>query len=112
MSSMRDESGNVTPYQARHVVFQTDDQLSTSQGAAGVRVASAPTEDVEPRYQYQPHHPLAIKDGKWKGYVAYPNINLTEQFVDALQATRAYEANVGVMEITKGMSQQTLRILA
>jgi flagellar basal-body rod protein FlgC len=112
MSSMRDESGNVKPYQARYVVFQTDDQLSTSQGAAGVRVASVQTEDVEPRYQYQPHHPLAIKEGKWKGWVAYPNVNMTEQFVDALQATRAYEANVGVMEITKGMSQQTLRILA
>jgi flagellar basal-body rod protein FlgC len=43
--------------------------------------------------------------------VAYPNINMTAEFVDALVATRAYEANVGVLEMTKGMSQQTLRIL-
>jgi flagellar basal-body rod protein FlgC len=36
---------------------------------------------------------------------------MTAEMVDALVATRAYEANVGAMEITKNMSQQTLRIL-
>ena len=112
MSSLRDENGNVQPYKARHVIFQTDDQLVTSQGAAGVRVSEVKTENVEPNYQYQPNHPLAIKDGKWKGYVAYPNVDMTKEMVNALDATRAYEANIGVMEITKGMAQQTLRILA
>ena len=37
---------------------------------------------------------------------------MTAEFVDALEATRAYEANVGVIEVTKSMGQQTLRILA
>jgi flagellar basal-body rod protein FlgC len=37
---------------------------------------------------------------------------MTEQFVDALEATRAYEANIGVIEVTKNMGQQTLRIVA
>jgi flagellar basal-body rod protein FlgC len=37
---------------------------------------------------------------------------MTTEFVDALGATRAYEANVGVIEITKDMSRQTLQILA
>ena len=55
---------------------------------------------------------FAIKDGKWKGYVAYPNIDLTTQMVDALESTRAYEANVGVMDITKNISRETLTILA
>jgi flagellar basal-body rod protein FlgC len=31
--------------------------------------------------------------------------------VDALVATRAYEANLGVMELSKNMAQQSLRIL-
>jgi flagellar basal-body rod protein FlgC len=44
--------------------------------------------------------------------VAYPNVNMTTEMVDALEATRAYEANIGVMEVSKGMAQQTLRILA
>lgn len=34
------------------------------------------------------------------------------EFTDALEATRAYEANIGVIDVTKDMAQQTLRILA
>ncbi len=112
MSSLRNENGDVEPYQARFVVFQTDEDLSTPDGAAGVKVASVETETIEPNYKYQPNHPLAIQQGDHKGYVAYPNINMTAEFVDALEATRAYEANVGVIEATKSMGAQALRILA
>jgi flagellar basal-body rod protein FlgC len=112
MSATRNENGELEPYRARFVVLQTDDELVTSQGAAGVKVASVETEQIEPLYKYQPNHPHAIRDGQWKGYVAYPNIDMTTEFVDALEATRSYEANIGVIEITKNMSQQTLRILA
>ena len=86
--------------------------MQTSSGAKGVEVASIETETVEPIYKYEPGHPEAIKDGPHKGYVAYPNIDMTREFVDAMEATRAYEANIGVMEITKNLGQQTLRILA
>jgi len=34
------------------------------------------------------------------------------EMVDALVASRAYEANIGAMEITKNMATQSLRILA
>jgi flagellar basal-body rod protein FlgC len=112
MSTTRNENGELQPYQARYVTFQTDDELTTSQGASGVKVASVEVENIEPIYKFQPNHPHAIQEGKWKGYVAYPNINLTAEFVDALEATRSYEANVGVIEISKNMAQQTLRILA
>ncbi len=112
ISSLQDEQGNAKPYQPRFTVFQTDDSQVAEGGAAGVKVASVETDDIEPLYRYQPDHPLAIKEGKWKDYVAYPNINLNEQFVDSLEATRSYEANIGVMEITKNMSRQSLSILA
>ena len=111
ISSLKDENGEANPYRAREVVFQTDDSLSMS-GASGVKVSEVKTSDADPLYRYQPNHPLAIQDGKWKGYVAYPNIDLTTQMVDALESTRAYEANVGVMEITKNLSRETLTILA
>lgn len=111
MSTTRDENGEIAPFQARYVVLQTDDSLKTNEGAMGVKVAAVETETVEPRYKYEPNSPLAITSGRWKGYVAYPNVNMTTEMVDALEATRAYEANVGVIEVSKSMAQQTLRIL-
>lgn len=111
MSTLRNENGEVAPYQARYVVFETDESKSTQEGAIGVRVASVETEDAEPLYKYQPNHPLAIQEGKYKGYVAYPNINMVNEFVDAMEAARAYEANIGVIETTKNISSQTLRIV-
>ena len=112
MSTLQDEDGNAKPYQPRFTILQTDDSITARGGAAGVKVASVEVDDKEPLYRYQPDHPLAIKEGKWKGYVAYPNINLNEQFVDALEATRSYEANIGVMEISKSLGRQSLSILA
>ncbi len=112
ISSVRNENGEIAPYQERFVVFQPDEDLQTADGAIGVKVSSVRTESVEPEHRYQPGHPLAIQSGKWKGYVAYPKINMMSQFVDSLVATRAYEANLGVMEVTKGMSEQSLRIIA
>jgi len=111
ISSLKDENGEANPYRAREVVFQSDDQMSIN-GAAGVKVDEVKISEADPLYRYHPNHPLAIKDGKWKGYVAYPNIDLTTQMVDALESTRAYEANVGVMEITKNIGRETLTILA
>ncbi|PHS03415.1 MAG: flagellar basal body rod protein FlgC [Blastopirellula sp.] len=108
MSTLRDENGKVAPYKARHVIFKTDDQISTASGAMGVKVDSVEVDELEPLTRYQPNHPLADDEG----YVAYPKIDMTEQFVNAMEATRAYEANIGVIEMTKGMAQQSLRILA
>ena len=112
MSTQRNENGDIEPYQSRYVVFQTDESVKLPGGAAGVKVSSVETETVEPRYKFQPNHPLAIQTGSRKGYVAYPNVNLTMEFVDALEAMRAYEANIGVIEVTKNLGAQTLTILA
>jgi flagellar basal-body rod protein FlgC len=111
MSSLRNEKGEIKPYQQRFVVFQPDEDMQTRDGAVGVKVSEIRTENVEPDYRYQPTHPLAIKAGKMKGYVAYPKIDMMSEFVDSLVATRAYEANLGVMEISKNMEEQTLRII-
>jgi flagellar basal-body rod protein FlgC len=93
-------------------VFQTDDRADAPLGAAGVQVSSIETDRSEPRWKYQPGHPDAVKEGPKAGYVAYPNIDMTTEFVDALNATRAYEANIGAIEVSKDLMQQTLKILA
>ncbi|MBX7169199.1 MAG: flagellar basal body rod protein FlgC [Pirellulales bacterium] len=108
MSTTHNEAGERVPYQPRYVVFQTDADVRHPERASGVKVSSIEISDVDPRMKYQPGHP----DADARGYVAYPNIDLTSEFVDALEATRAYEANIGVIEVTKNMSEQTLRIVA
>jgi flagellar basal-body rod protein FlgC len=111
LSTTRNEAGELDPYRPRFVIFKTDETVG-SHGGAGVKVASVEIDDVEPLYKYQPHHPNAIQEGPRKGYVGYPNVNMMTEFTDALEAARAYEANLGAMEIAKNMAQQTLRILA
>jgi len=112
MSSLRNEKGEIEPYKARYTIFEADESVTSSPGSAGVKVASVETENVEPRYKYQPDHPLAIKEGPHKGFVAYPQIDMTREMVDAMEATRAYEANIGVIEMSKSLLQQSLKILA
>lgn len=111
MSTTRDENGNMAPYQSRFVVLNTDSSLASDSSAVGVKVVSIEREQVDPIYKYEPNHPHAITTGDRKGWVAYPNVDMNAEFVDALLATRAYEANVGLVEITKGMGQQLLRLI-
>ena len=111
MSTLKNEAGENKPYQPRFVIFETAEEQAEG-GAAGVKIAKVEIDDSEPLYRFQPDHPLAITEGKWKGYVAYPNVDMNEQFVDALEASRSYEANIGVMEVTKGLARQSLSILA
>ncbi|MDZ7619337.1 MAG: flagellar basal body rod protein FlgC [Patescibacteria group bacterium] len=111
ISTTHNELGEPEAYQPRFVIFQPDESVGAN-GAAGVRVASVEVDDVEPIWRYQPHHPDAVKEGPHAGYVAYPNINMMTEFTDAMEAARAYEANLGVIDITKDIQNQTLRILA
>ena len=111
LSTTHNEQGERVPYQPRYVIFQTDDSVGKD-GAAGVRVGSVQIANLPPRWKFDPDHPEAMKDGPHQGYVAYPNINMMTEFTNAMEAARAYEANLGAMEITKDLEQQTLRILA
>jgi flagellar basal-body rod protein FlgC len=111
ISTTHNERGEPEPFQPRYVVFQADSGNASPHGGVGVKVSSVEVEETEPLYKFEPQNPLAMKEGPRKGYVAYPNINLTAEFVDALEATRAYEANIGVIETTKNLGAQTLRIL-
>ncbi len=111
INSTRNENGELAPYRGRFVILETDKAMQTSSGGIGVKVKSVEQETIEPTYKYEPHHPHAIKEGPRQGYVAYPSVNLNAEFVDAMLATRAYEANIGMMEMTKNMAQQALRII-
>ena len=112
LSTTHNEAGETAPYQRKFAVFQTDQPDDVVAGGVGVKVSSIETAHSEPRWKYQPGHPDAVKEGPRQGWVAYPNIDMTTEFVDSLNATRAYEANIGAIEVAKDLSQQTLKILA
>lgn len=59
-----------------------------------------------PLMKYDPGHVDANEDG----YVAYPKINVMEEMVDMIQASRAYEANVSAMNTSKNMALSALEI--
>jgi flagellar basal-body rod protein FlgC len=111
ISTTRNESGELEPYQPKFVIFQTDPGVGAN-GAPGVKVASVQTAKAEPKLKYEPSNPDAAKTGPNAGYVAYPNVNMMTELTDAMETARAYEANLGTMEITKDLEQQTLKILA
>jgi flagellar basal-body rod protein FlgC len=111
ISSTRDEKGELKPFEEKLVVLQTDPTVG-SNGAAGVKAIACPPRNVEPLYKFDPDNPEAIKEGPHKGYVAYPNVKMMDQFSDAIVAARVYEANLGVMQIAKDMEQQSLKIIA
>lgn len=108
MSTTRNENGEPQAYIPKYVTFQTDAELATTGGGQGVKVATVEPSKEPPIVKHDPGHP----DADANGYVAYPNIDMTMEFVDALEATRAYEANIGVIEVSKDMTARTLQILA
>jgi flagellar basal-body rod protein FlgC len=59
-----------------------------------------------PVMKYDPQHP----DADEKGYVAMPNINVMEEMVNMISATRGYEANVTALKAAKEMASRALEI--
>lgn len=55
---------------------------------------------------YDPGHPDANADG----YVELPNVNIVNEMVDMITASRAYEANVTVISAAKSMVNAALNI--
>lgn len=97
-------------YQRKQVVFQEremsfDDTLNKVSGG-GVRVSRTVElgEDVNP--VYDPTNPIADENG----YVYYPNVNNSEEQIDLLETTRAYEANLTALSVVKAMAAKALEI--
>ncbi len=103
------EDGTIQPYRRRCVTFAPD---QASGEGPGVHVSEIWEHPSEFKLRYDPGHPHAIKDGPNAGYVQYPNVNITMEYVDAMEAARAYEANIAVMNVTKAMVQQSIQLFA
>ena len=105
-NTTHDAAGKVNPYRRRFVVFAPGHPDKAA--APGVRVTEVKTDMSPLPKRFEPGHP----DADAQGYVAYPNIDLSIEYVNALEASRAYEANVSMMEVTKAMINASLRLIA
>src|SRR3954466_15760188 len=104
INTTRNEKGEPVPFRRRLAVFQA----GTEDGSPGVHVARVDQDPAPFSKKYEPWNADADKDG----YVQYPNIDLSIEYVNMLEASRAYEANVTMMETSKAMISSSLRLIA
>jgi flagellar basal-body rod protein FlgC len=103
------------PYRRKEVVFEARSQspsfheaLQSRQGRqpAEVRAVEVFDDPRPPILKYDPGHP----DADAQGYVRLPNVNMMEEMVNMISATRSYEANVAVVKASKDMALKALEI--
>ena len=110
----RTEGGG--PYMRKMVVFteNTEDSDFRSMmkksyeksGLSGVSVTEILEDENAVKPVYDPDHP----DADENGYVMMPDINTTEEMVNMISASRAYEANITAFNAVKSMAQKALEI--
>jgi flagellar basal-body rod protein FlgC len=101
-STRTDEGG---PYRRQDVVFTTDPSAGRDD-LIGVKVSSIVKDESPFKTVYDPSHPDADKDG----LVSMPNVNIIEEMVNMMMASRAYEASVAAFNMSKAMFQKTLEL--
>jgi flagellar basal-body rod protein FlgC len=106
LNTTRDADGKVAPFQRRFVTFTA--QSDNSDTPSGVNYQISIDTSAPPRRVFEPGHPDADKEG----YVSYPNIDMMTEFVNAVEASRAYEANLVAIDLAKQGFTQSLKILA
>ncbi len=113
----RTEDGGA--YQRKQVVLQAQESLGTpvsrfrrnaelgdGSSLSGVKVVRIIEDDENMVRTYDPNHP----DADEEGFVEYPNVDITTEMVDLMAASKAYQANVTVIQTAKSMAQSALQI--
>ena len=94
------------PYRRKDVVFSEILDSMSGKGSGEVQVSGV-IEDQRPfQMVYDPQHP----DANAEGYVQLPNVNLLEEMVNMMSASRSYEANVTAINSAKSMARKALEI--
>lgn len=110
-------NGEWQPYRRKAVVLQSKEDRSfsnflnkavgqTSGEGNGVQVTKILEDETPFELVYNPDHP----DANEEGYVEMPNVDPLREMVDLMSTTRSYEANVTVLNASKGMLMKALEI--
>lgn len=94
-------------YRSRQPVFAAMyDSAKAQNGGVGVKVAGIVESDAPIRSRYEPGHPMADE----KGYIYMPNVNVVEEMANMMSASRSYQTNVELVNTSKQLLLQTLRM--
>jgi flagellar basal-body rod protein FlgC len=107
VNTTRTEQGG--PYRRKIPVFEERLQEAEDGNTAhkGVEVKEIAYDDSAFRMVYEPGHP----DANEEGYVAYPNVSVVREMADMMAASRAYEANLEVVQTAKTMWDSATELL-
>ena len=100
--SVTSEDGQ--PYRVKQVVFAA--RPVAGPAAVGVQVTQVVESAAPLRLVYEPNNPAANPDG----YVEMPNVNVVEEMVNMISASRSYQNNAEVMSTARTLLQRTLQI--
>ncbi|MDD3608502.1 MAG: flagellar basal body rod protein FlgC [Halothiobacillaceae bacterium] len=90
-------------YKARHPVFQ---EILQQSGGVGVQTQAIVESQAPAKARYEPDNPMADE----QGYVYAPNVNMVEEMVNMISASRSYQTNVEMMNTSKDMILKTLSL--
>jgi len=105
IETTRTETGE--PYRRKDVVFASVVMDALREGSLeGVKVVDVVDDPSPFKVVYDPGHP----DADENGFVRLPNINVIEEMINMIMASRVYEANVNAFNISKNMLMKALEI--
>lgn len=110
-----DANGEPNPYRRKMAIFTAGDPSARTRAGRlmGVHVSRIDEDQSDFRKKWDPGSPYAQPTGSPDaGYVYYPNVHSAMENVNAIDAMRAYEANVMAAEASKAMMAQALRLIA
>jgi flagellar basal-body rod protein FlgC len=102
--SVASDPNNV--YRAKHPVFEAVQAGLRNESNAAVQVTAIYESQAPANQRYEPGNPLADATG----YVYAPNVNVIEEMVNMISASRTYQNNVEVMNTSKDLLLATLRL--
>ncbi|MBX3592319.1 MAG: flagellar basal body rod protein FlgC [Burkholderiaceae bacterium] len=93
-------------YKARQVVFRSEPTAGATPAAPGVRVSNVVEDTTPGKRIHDPKNPMADADG----YVTQSNVNVIEEMVNMISASRSYQNNIEVMNTTQQLLAKTLQL--
>ena len=114
VETTRTEEGGA--YRRKVVVYQSVNgetfkdklyrKMQTDEQVAGVMVAEIAEDPSDMKMVYDPTHP----DANEEGYVEMPNVDQTQEILDMMSASRAYQLNLSAIDISKQMAAKAIEI--